>query len=66
MFVLGAQKNRLIETVLFANPLYMFWLRNKKNNFQLCTLILRPELMYSKTRLKWTLKNRQNKGLKDK
>ena len=31
--VLGAQKNRLI----------VFWLRNKKNNFQLHTLILGPD-----------------------
>ena len=26
----------------FEYPQHMFWLRNKKNNFQICTLILRP------------------------
>ena len=26
----------------FEYPQHMFWLRNKKNNFQLCTLILGP------------------------
>ena len=26
----------------FEYPQHMFWLRNKKNNFQLCTLIWRP------------------------
>ena len=31
-YVLGAQKNRLIETVLLSTH-NMFWLRNKKNNF---------------------------------
>ena len=36
---LGAQKNRLIEAVLFEYPQHMFWLRNKKNNFLLRTLI---------------------------
>ena len=30
--ILGAQKNRLIETVLFECPQHMFWLRNKKIN----------------------------------
>ena len=33
-YVLGAQKSRLIETVLFSTP-NIFWLRNKKTNFQL-------------------------------
>ena len=36
---LGAQKNRLIETVLFEYPQHMFWLKNKKINFPLHTLI---------------------------
>ena len=35
----GAQKNRLIETVLLSTHNIMFWLRNKKNNFLLRTLI---------------------------
>ena len=30
----------------FEYPQHMFWLRNKKNNFQICTLIWRPELFY--------------------
>ena len=29
-YVLGAQKNRLIEMVSFEYPQHMFWLRNKK------------------------------------
>ena len=37
--VLGAQKNRLIETVLLSTHNICFWLRNKKNSFQLPTLI---------------------------
>ena len=41
--VLGAQKNRLIETVLLSTQ-HMFWLRNKKVNFPVCTLIWRPGL----------------------
>ena len=36
--VLDAQKNRLIEY-----PQHIFWLRNKKNNFPVHTLIWRPE-----------------------
>ena len=28
----------------FEYPQHMFWLRNKKNNFQLCTLIWGPDL----------------------
>ena len=28
-------------------PQHMFWLRNKKNNFQISTLIWRPEIMIS-------------------
>ena len=42
-YVLGAQKNRLIETVLlnthniFEYPQHMFWLRNKKINVLVCT-----------------------------
>ena len=26
----------------FEYPQHIFWLRNKKNNFQLCTLIMGP------------------------
>ena len=40
-YVLGAQKNRLIETVLLSTH-NMFWLINKKINFQLPTFIWRP------------------------
>ena len=40
---MGAQKNHLIETVLLStHNIIMFQLRNKKNNFQICTLIWRP------------------------
>ena len=38
IYVLGAQKNRLIETI-FRQPQYMFWLINKKNQFS--TMIYR-------------------------
>ena len=39
----GAQKNRLIDwDGSFEYPQHMFWLRNKKNNFQLHILIWRP------------------------
>ena len=39
--VLGAQKNRLIETVLLSthNIIIMLWLKNKKINFYLHILI---------------------------
>ena len=30
----------------FEYPQHMFWLRNKKNNFLLCTLILGPGYIY--------------------
>ena len=30
----------------FEYPQHMFWLRNKKNNFQLHTLIWRPDIMH--------------------
>ena len=43
-YVLGAQKNRLIETVLFEYLQHMFWSRNKKDAFSVCTLNLRPGL----------------------
>ena len=39
--VLGAQKNR---DGSFEYPQHMFWLRNKKNNFPVHTLIWRPGL----------------------
>ena len=45
--VFGAQKKHLTETVLLSTH-NMFWLRNKKNNFQLCTLIWGPAyILYS-------------------
>ena len=40
-YVLGAQKNSLIKTVLLSTH-NIFWLRNKKNNFRLRTLIWGP------------------------
>ena len=53
--VLGAQKYRLIETVLLSthNNLHMFWLRNKKNNFQLHTLIWEPACHSKPVTLFW-------------
>ena len=33
-YVLGAQKNRLIENSYFEYPQHMFWLRNKKIIFR--------------------------------
>ena len=42
-YVLGAQKNHLIERS-FEYPQHMFWLRNKKIKFSLRTLNLRPNL----------------------
>ena len=41
IFVLDAQKNFLNDTVLFSTH-NIFWLRNKKINFQSHTLIFRP------------------------
>ena len=41
-YVLGAQKNRLIETVLLSTH-NIFWLRNKKINFLVGTLKLRTD-----------------------
>ena len=40
-YVVGTQKNRVDETV-FKYLQHMFWLRNKKNDFQLPTLIWGP------------------------
>ena len=40
-YVLGAQKNRLIE-MSFLSTHNMFWLRNKENNFLVHTLTWRP------------------------
>ena len=42
---MGAQKNRLIETVLLNSHNICFWLRNKKINFWLRTLIWRPGIV---------------------
>ena len=33
-------------SMCFEYPQHMFWLRNKKNNFQIRTFIWRPELFY--------------------
>ena len=38
--VLGAQKNR----GSFENSQHMFWLKNKKTNFQICTLRLSGDM----------------------
>ena len=46
---LGAQTNRLIKTVLLSTH-NMFWLRSKKNNFQLRALIWGPGRVF----LGWT------------
>ena len=53
---MGVQKNRLIEMVL---PQHMFWLRNKKNNFQLHAYLepRRPDLMYNKHINNYFIKN---------
>ena len=46
-YVLGAQMNHLIETILFsAHNIIMFWLRNKKNIF--CYTLLSKDLKYYK------------------
>ena len=37
-FVLGAQKNRLDETLFLSTHKPMFWLMNKRMDFQLHTL----------------------------
>ena len=57
--VLGAQKNRITETVVvsthqifFANK---FWLRNRKNNFLLRTLICRTDELPPLTRISLVL-----------
>ena len=57
--VLGAQKNRIIETVIlrtqqifFAN---IFWLRNRKNNFLLRTLICTTDELPPLTRISHVL-----------
>ena len=41
---LGAQKNRLIETVLLSTQ-NVFWLRNNKINLLFLTLIWRPVII---------------------
>ena len=40
---LGAQENRLFETVLYEYQQHIFWMRNEENNFQVRTLVLRPD-----------------------
>ena len=52
-YVLVAQKNCLIE-MFFEYPQHMFWLRNKKNNFQLRTFIWRPGVILSELCYKGT------------
>ena len=39
---LGCSKEPSHRDGSFEYPQHMFWLRNKKNNFQLCTLIRGP------------------------
>ena len=60
----GAQKNRLIEMFLLSTrPQQMFWLRNKKKNFQLHTLIKHLSLIIwlntgiKHRNIKWTVKS---------
>ena len=57
--VLGAHKNRIVETavlsthqIFFAN---IFWLRNKENNFLLRTLICRTDELPPLTRINHVL-----------
>ena len=38
----GCSKEPSHRDVSFEYPQHMFWLGNKKNNFQVCTLIWRP------------------------
>ena len=42
----GCSKEPSHRDVSFEYPQHMFWLRNKKNNFQLHTLIWGPECRY--------------------
>ena len=42
-YVLDFSINRYNETILLSDPEHMFWLRNKKNDFQIHTLIWRPD-----------------------
>ena len=44
-FVFYAHKNHLNERGFFLSTHNMFWLRNKKNNFQVLILIKRPEII---------------------
>ena len=46
-YVWGAQKNRLIETVLLSTHNICFRLRNKKNNFMVHTLVVFIPIHYS-------------------
>ena len=43
---LGCSKEPSHRDGSFEYPQHMFWLRNKKNNFQLRTLIWRPALLF--------------------
>ena len=43
---LNAYINRHVHAGSFEYPQHMFWLRNKKNNFQVRTLIWRPDQLY--------------------
>ena len=43
----GCSKEPSYQDGSFEYPQHMFWLRNKKNNFQIPTLIWGPEYMYS-------------------
>ena len=46
----------------FEQPQHMFWLRNKKNNFQLRTLILGSDLIISRRHKKQTFSGQQKSG----
>ena len=57
--VLGAKKNRIIETVVLSTHQIffenIFWLRNRKNNFLLRTLICRSDELPPLTRISHVL-----------
>ena len=44
----GCSKELSHQEGSFEFPQHMFWLRNKKNTFQLCTLILGPGRLFKK------------------
>ena len=42
----GCSKELSHRDSSFVYPKHMFWLKNKKTNFQLCTLIWEPDMGY--------------------